>query len=74
MHRFNAALFRYGNAKEMSHTQLLVLEMRMVDLYNYICFSYVPQICFSSKVYTFFCFVYLGQYELYLYCILMLWC
>ena len=34
----------YGNAKEMSHTLLLVLEMRMVDLYNYICFCHVPQI------------------------------
>jgi len=43
----------YGNAKEMSHTLLLVLEMRMVDLCNYMCFSYVSQICFSAKVYTF---------------------
>ena len=34
----------YGNAKEMSHTLLLVLEMRMVELRNYICFSYIPHI------------------------------
>jgi len=74
MHWLNAVLFMYGNAKVMSHTLLLVLEMRMVDLCNYICFSYVPQICFSAKVYTFLYFVCLGQYKLYLYCILMLWC
>ena len=34
----------YGNVKEMSHAVLLVLEMRMVELRNYIYFSYIPQI------------------------------